>query len=174
LSADLEQRTPSGVGPPCARIVVVVLLVVMVAAGCFGGVVSDISGPQKCQRPADGTPSFGCAVLTGSVVGPSDEPLDGISGAIRATPQCGCRGTAIVVDTTGSFTITVHRSLGEAMSPPDTATIAVYMGATATKYPRAVTGDAYFDTVSVHFTYAPIGSEAPVYNVKLRIPLPRR
>ncbi|MFN8582078.1 MAG: hypothetical protein U0163_14035 [Gemmatimonadaceae bacterium] len=113
-------------------------------------------------------------MLTGSVVGPANEPLDGISGAIRTTPQCGCRGVAIVVDTTGMFTITVHRSLVAPTSNPDTASVTVYMGATAPKYPRSITGDPFFDTTTVHMTYAPIGADAPVYNLRLQIPLPAR
>ncbi|MFN8570518.1 MAG: hypothetical protein U0132_00600 [Gemmatimonadaceae bacterium] len=143
-------------------------------AACFSSGEPLVSGAQKCQAPADGTPSFGCAVLTGSVVGPADEPLDGISGAIRSTPQCACRSVAIVVDTTGMFTITVHRALSAPTSSPDTATVIVYMGATAAKYPRSITGDAFFDTASVLMTYAPVGGEAQVYNLRLQIPLPPR
>lgn len=141
---------------------------------CFGSAEPLISGPQKCQAPADGSASFGCAVLTGSVVGPSNEPLDGISGAIRSTPQCACRSVAIVVDTTGMFTITIHRALSAPTTSPDTATVVVYMGATAAKYPRSITGDPFFDTASVHMTYAPIGGEVTVYNLRLLIPLPPR
>jgi hypothetical protein len=81
---------------------------------------------------------------------------------------------AIDVDSLGRFSVTVHRSEARAQAPPDTATIVVYMGATAAKYPRAITGDAYFDTSSVRLTYAPIGSEAAVYTLGLRIPLPAR
>jgi hypothetical protein len=81
---------------------------------------------------------------------------------------------AIDVDSLGRFSVTVHRSESRAPSSPDTATIVVYMGATAAKYPRAITGDAYFDTSSVHLTYAPVGAEAAVYTLGLRIPLPQR
>ena len=151
-----------------------VVLVVGGAAGCFSDSSPTVSGPVRCQRPADGSPSFGCAVVNGTVVGPDGSGLDGVSGVVRATPQCGCRMVAIDVDSLGRFSVTVHRSEARAQAPPDTATIVVYMGATAAKYPRAITGDAYFDTSSVRLTYAPIGSEAAVYTLGLRIPLPAR
>jgi len=146
----------------------------IVVVACFGDRGPTVSGPVRCSRPADGTASFGCAVVTGNVVGPNGSGLDGVSGAVRATPQCGCRFAPIDVDSLGRFSVTVHRSEGPAPASPDTATIVVYMGATAAKYPRAVTGDAYFDTSSVHLTYAPIGAEAQVYTLSLRIPLPVR
>lgn len=152
------------------------LLVVVVVgiAGCFSSDEPTVSGPVRCSRPADGSPSFGCAVINGNVVGPNGLGLDGVSGAVRATPQCGCRAIPIDVDSLGRFSVTVHRSEAPASVSPDTATIVVYMGATATKYPRAITGDAYFDTSSVRLTYAPIGAEAAVYTLGLRIPLPPR
>jgi hypothetical protein len=147
---------------------------VVLLASCFSGSGPTVSGPVRCARPADGTPSFGCAVVNGNVVGPDGTGLDGISGVVRATPQCGCRTARIDVDSLGRFSVTVHRSEAPAPASPDTATIVVYMGATAAKYPRAITGDAYFDTSSVHLTYAPIGAEAEVYTLGLRIPLPQR
>lgn len=147
---------------------------VVVGAACFGDGQPTASGPVRCQRPADGTPSFGCAVVSGTVVGPGGSGLDGVSGAVRTTPQCGCRGIPIDVDSLGRFSVTVHRIEARAQASPDTATIIVYMGATAAKYPRAVTGDAYFDTASVHLTYAPVGAEAALYTLGLRIPLPER
>ena len=153
---------------------VMVAAVLITAAGCFSADPPTVSGPVRCQRPADGSPSFGCAVVNGTVVGPDGSGLDGVSGVVRATPQCGCRTVAIDVDSLGRFSVTVHRSEARAQAPPDTATIVVYMGATAAKYPRAITGDAYFDTSSVRLTYAPIGSEAAVYTLGLRIPLPAR
>ena len=113
-------------------------------------------------------------MVNGNVVGPDGSGLDGVSGAVRATPQCGCRGIAIDVDSLGRFSVTVHRSEAPAPVSPDTATIVVYMGATGAKYPRAVTGDAYFDTSSVHLRFASIGAEAEVYTLGLRIPLPPR
>ncbi len=151
-----------------------VVMVVVGAAACFSGSSPTVSGPVRCERPADGSPSFGCAVVNGTVVGPDGSGLDGVSGVVRATPQCGCRMVAIDVDSLGRFSVTVHRSEARAQSSPDTATIVVYVGATGAKYPRAITGDAYFDTSSVRLTYAPIGSEAAVYTLGLRIPLPPR
>jgi hypothetical protein len=70
--------------------------------------------------------------------------------------------------------VTVHRTEAPPTIAPDTATIVVYMGATAAKYPRAVTGDAYFDTSSVHMKFAAVGAVAEVYTLGLRIPLPPR
>ena len=153
---------------------VVVAAVVIGVAGCFSGGQPTVSGPVRCQRPADGSPSFGCAVVNGNVVGPDGQGLDGVTGVVRATPQCGCRSIAFDVDSLGRFSVTVHRSEGRAQFSPDTATIVIYMGATAAKYPRAITGDAYFDTSSVLLTYAAVGEPAAVYTLGLRIPLPAR
>ena len=50
--------------------------------------------------------------------------------------------------------------------------IVVYVGATGAKYPRSVTGDPFNDAVSVHLTYTPIGGEARVYTLGLRILFP--
>ena len=150
------------------------VVVVVMIAGCFGESSPTVSGPVRCERPADGSPSFGCAVVNGTVVGPDGSGLSGVTGVVRATPQCGCRMIAIDVDSLGRFSVTVHRSEARAQVSPDTATIVVYMGATAAKYPRAITGDAYFDTSSVRLTYAPIGTAAGVYTLGLRIPLPPR
>ena len=151
-----------------------VALIVISIAGCFSNDPPTVSGPVRCERPADGSPSFGCAVVNGTVVGPDGMGLDGVSGTVRATPQCGCRYVPIDVDSLGRFSVTVHRSESRAQSSPDTATIVVYMGATGAKYPRAITGDAYFDTSSVRLTYAPIGDPAEVYTLGLRIALPAR
>jgi hypothetical protein len=70
------------------------------------------------------------------------------------------------------FSVTVHRSEAPASGSADTATIVVYVGATAAKYPRSVTGDPYFDTSSVHLMYAPIGGPAELYPLSLRILFP--
>jgi hypothetical protein len=149
-------------------------MAVVIVAGCFSGNQPTASGPLRCARPADGSASFGCAVVNGNVVGPNGSGLDGVSGAVRATPQCGCRAVPIDVDSLGRFSVTVHRSEGPATNSPDTATIMVYMGATGAKYPRSVTGDAFFDTASVRLRFSAIGSEAEVYTLGLRIPLPAR
>jgi hypothetical protein len=98
--------------------------------------------------------------------------MDGIAGAVRTTPQCGCLSTPIDVDSLGRFSTTVHRTESRAEWSPDTATIVVYVGATGAKYPRSITGDPFNDTVSVHLTYTPVGGEAQVYTLGLRILFP--
>jgi hypothetical protein len=140
--------------------------------GCFSSDQPTVSGPVRCARPANGKTSFGCAVITGNVVGADGRGMDGIVGAVRTTPQCGCLSMPIEVDSLGRFSATVHRTEARATWSPDTATIVVYMGAAGTKYPRSVTGDPYNDTVSVHLTYVPIGDEAQVYTLGLRILFP--
>ena len=148
------------------------LSIAIILASCFSDGLPTASGPARCERPADGSPSFGCAVVYGTVVGPDGSALDGVSGAVRTTPQCGCRAVPIDVDSLGRFSVTVHRSEAPDPGSADTATIVVYVGATAKKYPRAVTGDPFFDTSSVRLTYAPIGEPAGLYPLSLRIPLP--
>ncbi len=130
------------------------------------------SGPVKCPPAVAGAVSYGCALVTGLVIGSAGNPLDGISGAVRATDQCGCRNVAIPVDTIGRFSITLQRSLQRASTTPDTATIVIYAGATAQKYPRSVTGDPFFDTASVQLHFSPVGATAVQHDVLLRIPIP--
>src|SRR5690348_16345875 len=119
--------------PPALSMAVVIL------ASCFSEVESTASGPPRCERPADGSSSFGCAVVYGTVVGPDGSALDGVTGVVRTTPQCGCRSVLIDVDSLGRFSVTVNRTEAPAQGSADTATIVVYVGATAAKYPRSVT-----------------------------------
>ena len=140
--------------------------------GCFSSEQPTVSGPVRCAPPANGKPSFGCARVTGTVVNVDGRGMDGIVGAVRTTPQCGCLSTPIEVDSLGRFSATVHRTESRATWSPDTATIVVYMGAAGAKYPRSVTGDPFNDTVSVRLTYVPIGAEPEVYNLGLRILFP--
>lgn len=142
--------------------------------GCFSSDQPTVSGPVRCARPANGKQSFGCAVIAGTVLGADGRGLDGVVGAVRTTPQCGCLSMPFEVDSLGRFSATVHRTESRAESSPDTATIVVYVGATGAKYPRSITGDPYFDTTSVRLTYAPIGAEAEVYTLGLRIVFPAR
>jgi hypothetical protein len=149
-----------------------ICLLVTALAGCNGGPES-VLGPPRCLPPADGSASFGCAVVSGQVVGPQDQPLDGIEGAVRPTPQCACELRAIQVDSMGRFSITIHRRINPMPRPsPDTATVVVFMSASAPKYPRHVTGAAYFDTLSVVLNYALPGGVVTPIEVLLRIPLP--
>ena len=150
----------------------VALLIVVSAAGCFSSDPPTVSGAVRCMRPADGKESFGCARVTGTVVGADGRGMDGVIGAVRTTPQCGCLSMPFEVDSLGNFSATVHRTESRAESLPDTATIVVYVGAIGAKYPRSVTGDPYFDTTSVRLTYMPIGAEAETYTLGLRILFP--
>jgi hypothetical protein len=148
-------------------------LVVVASAACGTGEPAGVSGPPRCLPPADGSPSFGCAIVTGRVVGPQDEPLSGIEGAVRASPQCACDTRAIDVDSMGLFTITIHRRTNPSPRPsPDTATVVIFVSAVAPKYPRHVTGAAYFDTAGVLINYALPGAPVTPLPVVLRIPLP--
>jgi hypothetical protein len=72
----------------------------------------------------------------------------------------------------GRFSITLQRTLQPASTTPDTATIVIYAGATAGKYPRSVTGDPFFDTASVRLQFSPVGMVAVQHDVLLRIPIP--
>jgi hypothetical protein len=148
-----------------------VLLLLLVSIGC-GEDPPVATGPLKCPATDASAPSFGCALVTGLVVGPTDQPLDGISAAVRATDACGCRNVAIPVDSMGRFSITLQRSLQPATTAPDTATIVIYAGATAAKYPRSVTGDPFFDTASVTLRFSPVGAVAEQFALVLKIPIP--
>lgn len=148
-------------------------LVVCLAIACTRSEPT-YSGPLTCPAPAPGQVSYGCALVTGLVVGPDGQPLDGISAAVRATDACGCNSVAIPVDSLGLFSITVQRTLQRAATAPDTSTVVIYAGATAAKYPRSVTGDPFFDTTSVQLSFAAVGAVAAGHDVRLRIPLPSR
>jgi hypothetical protein len=119
---------------PATGISAALPIAVFILVSCFSDATPTVSGPPRCERPADGSPSFGCAVVYGNVVGRDGSGLDGVTGVVRASPQCGCRMVLINVDSLGRFSVTVHRSEAPASGSADTATIVVYVGATAAKY----------------------------------------
>ncbi|HEX4933132.1 MAG TPA: hypothetical protein VFV33_08140, partial [Gemmatimonadaceae bacterium] len=101
-------------------------------------------------------------------------PLDSIEGQVRLSDACRCSSPRLEGDDNGFFSVTVHR-LGGAGGPfVDTASATVVALASAPKYPRHVTGAAYFDTVRVVLRFVPLGATPPVNQADLRITIPGR
>jgi hypothetical protein len=68
----------------------------------------------------------------------------------------------------------VVQRLPRASGFSDTATATVVVLASAPKYPRHITGAAYFDTLRLVLPFARMGEVPRPTQVNLRIPLPRR
>jgi hypothetical protein len=140
---------------------------------CLEGPGSTISGPARCDRPAQVPDAVGCAIIYGTVTNTLDVPLDGIEGSVRVSAACSCREATLQVDERGVFSITVYRVQGGAVAAlPDTSTGTIVVQATASKYPRHVTGAPYFDTAQVLMRFVPVGSAPIPLESRLRIPLP--
>lgn len=143
-------------------------LALVVVAACFSSSPSEVIGPAKCDRPATVSSATGCALIFGTVTSTRGDPLDGIEGSIRPSPGCACPTVTLQVDDRGLFSATVYRASGAA----DSARVTVVVQATASKYPRHVTGAPYFDTSAVVLRFAGVGAAPEPLEVRLRIPLP--
>jgi hypothetical protein len=99
--------------------------------------------------------------------------LDSIDGLIRLGDACVCSSPRIEGDERGVYATVVHR-LPRPAGFSDTATATVVVLASAPKYPRHITGAAYFDTLRLVLPFARIGQVPRPTQVDLRIPLPRR
>ena len=140
----------------------------LVLAGCFSATPSDVNGPARCGRPAGLADVTGCALVAGAVTSTRGDPLDGIEGSIRVGETCPCAGVTLQVDERGLFSASVYLQSVSA----DSARVTVVVQATASRYPRHVTGAPYFDTASVVLRFADVGSAPELSDVRLRIPLP--
>lgn len=140
----------------------------LVACGGEATVTAD----SDCVTTARYPTAIGCAYVYGTVTDTSGVTLDGVDGLIRLGDDCVCSSPRIEVDDNGVYSTIVHR-LPRAKGFADTATGTVQALASAPKYPRHVTGAAYFDTSRVVLRFVPIGVTPPALQVDLRIPLPR-
>lgn len=146
----------------------------LVLAGVLGscGGEQSLLADSACETTARYPNAIGCAYVYGKVTDSSGITLDGVDGLIRLGDECVCSSPRVEVDDNGVYSSIVHR-LPRATGFSDTATGTVQVLASAAKYPRHVTGAAYFDTSRVVLQFVPIGVTPPGLQVNLRIPLPR-
>jgi len=131
------------------------------------------TGPGSCQPTARYPNAIGCAYVFGKVTDTRGVALDSIDGLIRLSDACACSSPRLEGDENGVYATVVHR-LARSSGFADTATATVVALASAPKYPRHITGAAYFDTLQLVLRFAPLGQAPPPNEVNLRIPLPGR
>lgn len=146
-------------------------LVLAGALASCGGEAA-VTGNSACEGTARYPNAIGCAYVYGKVTDTNGISLDGVDGLIRLGDECVCSSPRVEVDDNGVYSSIVHR-LPRTTGFSDTATGTVQVLASAAKYPRHVTGAAYFDTSRVVLHFVPIGATPPALQVNLRIPLPR-
>jgi len=128
-------------------------------------------GPGACASTARHPNAIGCAYVYGTVTDGRGMALDSIDGLVRMSDACACSSPRVEGDDNGVYAVVVHR-LPRPAGFADTATATVVALASAPKYPRHITGAAYFDTLRLVVRFAPIGAVPPPTEVNLRIPLP--
>lgn len=142
----------------------------LVLAACGGE--KAVLAESACTATARFPNAIGCAYVYGKVTDTSGASLDGVDGTVRLGDDCVCSSPRVEVDENGVYSTIIHR-LPRAAGFSDTATGTVSVLASAPKYPRHVTGAAFFDTMRVVLRFVPIGTTPPALQVNLRIPLPR-
>ncbi len=137
------------------------------------GQESPTTASATCAPTARYPNAVGCAYLYGRITDTKGVALDSIEGSVRMGDVCNCSSPRIDGDDNGFYSVTVHRLAGSGQFV-DTASATVVALASAPKYPRHVTGAAYFDTARVVLHFVPLGAVSPVNQADLRIPLPGR
>lgn len=145
------------------------LAVVVVA--CSGAKTT--AGSGSCEPSTRYPTAIGCAYVFGKVTDSAGVALDSIDGLVRLSDGCSCSSPPIASDDNGIYATVVHR-LPRSRGFSDTATATVVALASAPKYPRHVTGAAYFDTSRVLLHFVPMGAVPPPTEVNLRIVIPGR
>lgn len=147
------------------------LIFAAVLASC--GTEPPAASDGTCKPTSRYPNAIGCAFVYGKVTDTSGISLDGVDGLIRLGDECVCSSPRVEVDENGVYGTIVHR-LPRTTGFSDTATGTISALASAPKYPRHVTGAAYFDTSRIVLHFVPMGATPPPLQVNLRIPLPRR
>jgi len=164
-------RGPRASGRPGRRWVVVGALAVVALAAC--GSDTPVAADGACRATARYPTAIGCAYVYGSVRDAGGAALDSFDGLVRVGDACSCSSPRIESDDNGVYSTIVHR-LPRAGGFADTASATVVALASAPKYPRHVTGAAYFDTSRVLLRFVPLGAVPPPVEVNLRIVIPGR
>lgn len=154
-----------------APITVLATLLCALLAAC--GSESAAPGTGSCAPNARYPDAIGCAYVYGKVTDARGVALDSIDGLVRLDDACRCSSPRLEGDENGVFATVIHR-LPRSAGFADTATATVVAQASAPKYPRHVTGAAYFDTLRLVLRFVPMGASPPPTEVNLRIPIPGR
>ena len=144
---------------------------VVALAACGDGGAAP--GTGSCTPNARYPNAIGCAYVYGPVTDTRGVALDSVDGLIRVGDDCACSSPRLEGDDNGVYATVVHR-LPRSGGFADTATATVVAQASAPKYPRHITGAAYFDTSRVVLRFVPMGASPPPTQVNLRIPIPGR
>lgn len=155
-------------------VVTAVVAACALVVGCGNDAPVSVSG--RCAATARYPTAIGCAYLYGRITDTKGAALDSIEGLVRLGDACQCSSPRLEGDDNGFYSVTVHRlgGAGNAGAFIDTASATVVALASAPKYPRHVTGAAYFDTTRVVLRFVPLGGTPPVHEANLRIALPGR
>ncbi|MEP7384343.1 MAG: hypothetical protein ABI910_21885 [Gemmatimonadota bacterium] len=146
-------------------------MLAVVLAACSGAKAT--AGTGACEASPRYPTAIGCAYVFGKVTDSAGVALDSIDGIIRLSDACACSSPRLESDDIGVYATVVHR-LPRSSGFSDTATATVVALASAPKYPRHVTGAAYFDTSRVVLHFVPLGTVPPPSEVNLRIVIPGR
>lgn len=141
----------------------------LVLGACSGAEPTAESG--ACAVSARYPSVIGCAYVFGRVTDAAGAAMDSIDGMVRMDDACACSSPRLEGDANGVYATVVHR-LSRPGGFSDTATATIVALASAPKYPRHVTGAAYFDTSRVVLHFVPLGSTPPPTEVNLRITIP--
>ncbi len=166
------RRDTVGMRAPRQFPALLVLATGLAVASCFGGETTAL-GDNTCKATSRYPGATGCAFVTGTISDTLGARLDSISGLLRLDDACVCSMPTLEGDENGVYNSVVHR-LPRPGGFVDTATATVVALASAPKYPRHVTGAAYFDTLRVVLRFVRIGQVPQPTEVNLRIPLPGR
>lgn len=147
------------------------LVVAVALAAC--GSERATAGTGSCEPSPRYPTAIGCAYVFGKVTDSAGVALDSIDGLVRLPDNCSCSSPRLESDENGVYATVVHR-LPRSRGFADTATATVVALASAPKYPRHVTGAAYFDTSRVVLHFVPMGQVPPPSEVNLRIFIPGR
>ena len=143
----------------------------VVLAACSGAEPTVVDG--TCEPTPRYPTAIGCAYVFGRVTDVTGAALDSIDGLVRLSDACACSSPRLEGDANGVYATVVHR-LPRTSGFSDTATATIVALASAPKYPRHVTGAAYFDTARVVLRFARLGETPPPTEVNLRITIPPR
>lgn len=155
-----------------SRVVMAATLVVAaIVIACSGA--ESVAGTGTCEATARYPDAIGCAYVFGKVTDPRGAALDSVDGLIRLSDACACSSPRLEGDDNGVYSTLVFR-LPRSGGFADTASATVVALASAPKYPRHVTGAAYFDTSRVVLRFARMGEVPPPLEVNLTIAIPGR
>lgn len=154
-----------------AKTALVTLALAFAVAACSGETAT--AGTGACEPSSRYPTAIGCAYVFGKVTDSAGVALDSVDGVVRLPDGCTCSSPRLESDDNGVYATVVHR-LPRSRGFSDTATATVVALASAPKYPRHVTGAAYFDTSRVVLHFVPMGKVPPPSEVNLRIFIPGR